>query len=199
VVIAKLGLIAVLIAAFFGLFVFGPLYDDLLVQFGMLVAVMAWNTVRFSARTTLSLLKSTLPFVLSLLAFGALFQLVHLQGRSDWLYDTLIKCLIFPSSLVFLRVVLSYITYLDILALPISMSRRFDLITAKSAFQKGGKYLSRFSWYLDTYPYLRADSAIKGHLQKYASLIISLYLYLYEETENANLLLRNRYKHLMEG
>ena len=70
------------------------------------------------------------------------------------------------------------------------------MITIKSVFDKGGRYLSRFAWYLDTYPYLHSDRTLERALQKYASLIVALYLYLYEETENAGLLLRNRYRHL---
>lgn len=194
----KLLAIAALLAAFLGLFVFGPFYQHLWVQLGVFVAAMAWNSIRSSLKDTFALLRSTLPFMATLLLFGLIFQVVRLQGREDWLYDSALKCLLFPSSVVYLRVLLSYVTYLDILGLPISMHRRFQLITAKAAFQKGAKYLGRFSWYLDTYPYLRSDRAMKRALMKYASLIISLYLYLYEETENAYLLLQNRYRHLKE-
>jgi hypothetical protein len=56
----------------------------------------------------------------------------------------------------------------------------------------------RFSWYLSTYPALKSGSKIKYTLKKYACLIIALYLYLYEEIENSNRLLRNRYQHLYE-
>jgi hypothetical protein len=33
-------------------------------------------------------------------------------------------------------------------------------------------------------------------MTKYACLIIALYLYLYQEIENSNRLLKNRYRHL---
>lgn len=194
----KLGAIAALVALFFGLFVFGPWYDDLSVQALVFAAIVGFYAARYSVKELFDALRSLLPFIASLLAFGLAFQLIHLQGRSDWLYDSAVKCLIFPSSLLFLRIALSYVTYLDLLRLPISMKERFALITAKSAFQKGGKYLGRFSWYLDTYPYLHKDGALQQRLRKYASLIVALYLYLYEETENANLLLQNRYRHLVE-
>ena len=58
--------------------------------------------------------------------------------------------------------------------------------------------MRRFSWYLNTYSDLRSDSKIKSELKKYACLIISLYLYLYEEIENSNRLLKNRYQNLYE-
>jgi len=192
----KLGTILAAVVAFFGLFVFGPFWDKLWVQLAVLVVILGWNSVRFSPGSTVTALKSTLPFVASLLAFGALFQVIRLQGREDWLADSLVKSMLFPSTLIFLRLLLSYITYLDILTLPISMERRFQVITIKSVFDKGGRYLSRFAWYLDTYPYLHSDRTLERALQKYASLIVALYLYLYEETENAGLLLRNRYRHL---
>jgi hypothetical protein len=79
------------------------------------------------------------------------------------------------------------------------MKKRVDLITIKSAFSKGEKILRRFSWYLNTYSGLKSDSNIKYALKKYACLIIALYLYLYEEIENSNRLLRNRYQHLNEA
>ena len=58
--------------------------------------------------------------------------------------------------------------------------------------------MRRFSWYLNTYSDLQSDSRIKSELKKYACLIIALYLYLYEEIENSNRLLKNRYQHLYE-
>lgn len=195
-VVIKIGIIFMVIIAFFWLFVFGPYYDSILVQLIVFLAVMGWNLLRFSIQETISLLKFCLPFVLSLMFFGLIFHFMQLLGRTDWLADTLIKCLIFPSSLIFLKIMLTYITYLDILNLPISMKKRIGLITMKSAFQKGEKILRRFSWYLNTYSELQSGNKIKSQLQKYACLIIALYLYLYEEIENSNRLLKNKYLHL---
>jgi len=198
VVILKLGIIFIAIISFFWLFVFGPFYDSIVVQLVVFTVVMGWNVLRFSLQEAISLLKFCLPFVLSLFVFGLIFHFMQLFGRTDWLEDTLIKCFVFPSSLVFLKILLTYITYLDILNLPISMKKRIGLITMKSAFQKGEKILRRFSWYLNTYSDLQSGSRIKSQLQKYACLIIALYLYLYEEIENSNRLLKNKYHHLYE-
>ncbi len=198
-VISKLVIICIFILSFFWLFVFGPLYDHIPIQVVVFIAVMGWNMLRFSVRETISVLKFCFPFVFSLFIFGLIFHFTRLLGRQDWLEDTLIKCLVFPSSLIFLKVILTYITYLDILNLPISMKKRVDLITVKSAFSKGEKILRRFSWYLSTYSELKSGSKIKYALKKYACLIIALYLYLYEEIENSNRLLRNRYQHLYEA
>ena len=197
-VILKLGTIFIIIFAFFWLFVFGPFYDNIVIQLAVFMVVMGWNVLRFSFQETLSLLKFCLPFVMSLFVFGLIFHIMKLFGRTDWLQDSLIKCLVFPSSLIFLKVLLTYITYLDILNLPISMKKRIGLITMKSAFQKGEKILRRFSWYLNTYSALQSGNRIKSQLKKYACLIIALYLYLYEEIENSNRLLKNRYQHLYE-
>lgn len=198
-VIVKLAVILMSILAFFWLFIFGPFYDHIAIQLLVFMGVIGWNMLRFSVRETISLLRFCFPFVLSLFVFGLIFHYVRLLGRQDWLEDTLVKCLVFPSSLIFLKVILTYITYLDILNLPISMKKRVDLITIKSAFSKGEKILRRFSWYLDTYSELKFGSKIKYAMKKYACLIIALYLYLYEEIENSNRLLRNRYQHLYEA
>ena len=192
----KLGTVLVLICSFFWLFVFGPFYDNIAIQLAVFVFVMGWHIKRFSFRETISLLKFCFPFVLSLFVFGLIFHFTRLFGRMDWLQDTLIKCLVFPSSLVFLKIMLAQITYLDILNLPISMKKRIGLITMKSAFQKGEKILRRFSWYLNTYSGMQSTGRIRSELRKYACLIIALYLYLYEEIENSNRLLKNRYQHL---
>lgn len=194
----KFGAVLVLIGLFFWLFVFGPFYASLSIQLAVFIIIMGWHLARFSLRETISVLKFCLPFVLSLFVFGLIFHFMRLFGRSDWLQDTLIKCLIFPSSLVFLKVMLAMITYLDILNLPISMKNRIGLITMKSAFQKGEKILRRFSWYLGTYSGLQSHGRIKTLLRKYACLIIALYLYLYEEIENSNRMLKNRYQHIYE-
>jgi len=199
IVIFKLGAIFIILLFFFWLFVFGPFYDDIVIQLAVFMVVMGWNVLRFSLQETISLLKFCLPFVLSLFVFGLIFHFIQLLGRTDWLQDTLIKCLVFPSSLIFLKILLTYITYLDILNLPISMKKRIGLITMKSAFQKGEKIMRRFSWYLNTYSDLRSESRIKSEMKKYACLIIALYLYLYEEIENSNRLLKNRYQHLYEA
>ena len=198
-VILKLGTIFIIIFAFFWLFVFGPFYDNIVIQLAVFMVVMGWNVLRFSFQETLSLLKFCFPFVMSLFVFGLIFHIMKLFGRTDWLQDSLIKCLVFPSSLIFLKILLTYITYLDILNLPISMKKRIGLITMKSAFQKGEKILRRFSWYLNTYSALQSGNRIKSQLKKYACLIIALYLYLYEEIENSNRLLKNRYQHLYEA
>ena len=192
----KLGTVLVVICSFFWLFVFGPFYDNIAIQLAVFGFVMGWHIIRFSFRETISLLKFCFPFVLSLFVFGLIFHFTRLFGRVDWLQDTLIKCLVFPSSLIFLKIMLATITYLDILNLPISMQKRIGLITMKSAFQKGEKILRRFSWYLNTYSGLQSTGRIRSELKKYACLIIALYLYLYEEIENSNRLLKNRYQHL---
>ena len=197
-VILKLGIIFIIIISFFWLFVFGPFYDSIVIQLVVFIVVMGWNVQRFSLTEAISLLKFCLPFVLSLFIFGLVFHFMQLFGRTDWLADTLIKCLIFPSSLIFLKILLTYITYLDILNLPISIEKRIGLITMKSAFQKGEKIVGRFSWYLNTYSDLQSGNRIKSELSKYACLIIALYLYLYEEIENSNRLLKNKYHHLYE-
>jgi hypothetical protein len=195
-VLGKLIGLALLTLLFFWLFVFGPFYDHITVQMGVLAAVIILNGFRQGVRSTFNLLKFCLPFVLCLMFFGLVFHFTQLFGRRDWLADTLIKCLIFPSSLIFLQSMLSFISYLDLLSLPLSMKWRIDLISVKAAFQKGTRVLGRFTWYLNTYSGLKSDRKIRFQLTKYACLIIALYLYLYEEIEDSNRLLKNRHRHL---
>ena len=194
----KLTCLTLVALLFFALFVFGPYYSHVPVQAAVLAGALIWHLFRFSFKETISLLKFCLPFIITLLIFGLIFHWYQLQGRQDWLADTLIKCLVFPSSVTVLKVLLSYITYLDLLGLPISMDRRVDLITLKAAFQKGSFVMKRFSWYLNTYGEHLPRNRFKFSAKRYACLIIALFLYLYEEIEDAHQLLHNRYHHLRE-
>ena len=191
-VMGKLGILFIALTGFFGLFVFGPFYDQGAVQGGVLIAVLLASVWRTSCRETWGLIKFCIPFVLTLMGFGVLFHLTHFMGREDWLQDSLIKALVFPSSLMFLKLLLTFITYLDLLRLPLAMHRRVDLITFKAAFSKGGRIMGRFKFFLDTYPEPVGQRKALWILRKYASLILALYLYLYEEIANSRLVLENR-------
>ena len=62
-VIFKLVVLFIIMILFFWLFVFGPLYDIPAIQLGVLISVIGWNTLRYSLRKTMSLLKFCFPFV----------------------------------------------------------------------------------------------------------------------------------------
>ena len=177
-IMVKLIFLILVAIVFFGLFVFGPLYPRLGIQVGMLILVALVNIWRTSWRETWGLVKFCIPFVLTLLGFGILFHFTHFLGRDDWLQDSAIKVLIFPSSLIFLKLLLTFVTYLDILRLPVATRRRVDLITFKAALSKGGRIMRRFKWYLDTYQELSGQGQRGRVLRKYVCLIIALYLYL---------------------
>jgi hypothetical protein len=194
-ILFKLGGLILALGVFFAAFVFGPWYDHLQVQAGVLVLVALASVWRTSLRQTWGLVKFCIPFVLTLLGFGLLFHWIGFLNRDDWLRDSLIKALVFPSSLIFLKMVLTFVTYLDLLRLPLSMGRRVDLITFKAALSKGGRIMARFSWYLDTYPHPGSRNRF-WILRKYGCLIMALYLYLYEEIENSRQVMENRVRYL---
>jgi len=196
-VLIKFSVLVCMLGLFFGCLVFGPWYARLDVQAAVLLLVLLASLWRTTARETWGLVKFCIPFVLTLLAFGLLFHLFRLLGRDDWLRDSLIKALVFPSSLIFLKLLLTFVTYLDLLRLPIATARRVDLITFKAALSKGGRIMARFKWYLDTYPGSVAGQPRKGALlRKYACLIMALYLYLYDEIETSRRVMENRMRFL---
>ena len=114
-------------------------------------------------------------------------QLAHLKSKA---FPLFVLAGIFSPALV------RWLYFISLDRIGPSMSS--SIISIGPAFQKGEKIMRRFSWYLNTYSDLRSDSRIKSELKKYACLIIALYLYLYEEIENSNRLLKNRYQHLYE-
>lgn len=197
--VLKLCGIGAAIGMFFYLFVFGPLYWRLEVQFVVLALVWAGVVWRFSLGSALAALKFCLPFVLTLAGIGLIFHLTGFWGRTDWLKDSLVKAVIFPSSLFFLKWVLSFITYLDLLRLPIPMTGRLDLITFKAAMEKGGHTLARFNWYLSTYPGLSEGGWRIRFMRRYTCLILALFIFLYGEIEQSKLLFENRRKLLSEN
>ena len=194
----KLAGIGVAIGAFFYLLVFGPLYGIWEVQLAILLSVWMGIAWRFSLGSAVSTAKFSLPFVLTLMGFGLIFHFTNFLGRTDWLKDSFIKAMIFPSSLFFLKWILSFITYLDLLRLPIPMAGRMDLITFKAAMEKGGHTLTRFNWYLSTYRGLSEGRWRTRFMRRYACLILALFIFLYGEIELSKQLFENRSKLLSE-
>jgi len=82
IVIFKLGALFIIIIAFFWLFVFGPFYDNIVIQLVVFIVVMGWNVLRFSLQDAISLLKFCFPFVLSFFVFGLIFHFMAAFGQN---------------------------------------------------------------------------------------------------------------------
>jgi hypothetical protein len=184
------------IILFFWLFVFGPWYEAATLQAGLLCMLLIWNTRRFSRTDTLSAARFLGPFVFMLFLFGAIFQFFELMGRTDWIRDSLIKGLVFPNSFLFLKIILSYITYRDLILFPMPAALRTNMIIIKAAMAKGGYALRRFKQDIEDSPHFHEKKTIRNRLQMYGSLIIAAYMFLYYEIETNTLVLENKQRHL---
>lgn len=184
------------IILFFWLFVFGPWYEAAPLQGALLFVLLIWNTRKFSRSDTIAAAKFLGPFVFMLFMFGAIFQFFELMGRTDWIQDSLIKGLVFPNSFLFLKIVLSYITYRDLILFPMPPDLRTTLIIIKAAMAKGGHALRRFKQDIEDSPHFHGKKTIRVRLKMYASLIIAAYMFLYYEIETITLVLANKQRHL---
>lgn len=192
-VTAKLSVILVGLSLYFGVFVFGPLYDDMPVQAALLAVLMVAHTWLSSLDGTKRVLGFTLPFVLSLLIFGALFQWMALLGRTDWLWDSLLKALIFPASVLVVKIGLGAITFADILAVPLPERFRRAAIVLKAVMEKCTPLLHRYRFFMDLSPHFAGRRT--GRLLRLCGVIIAAYLSIYEQTEKTQTLLHHRIYH----
>ena len=118
-----LGIFGVL-GAYFLFFVFGEGYARFDLQGALLLAFLAVSVWRNGLRGTAQAMWFILPFVLSLVLFGAIFQWIGLMGRTDWIHDSLIKALVFPNSFLAVKLGLEAITFRDIVHLPLGAGGR---------------------------------------------------------------------------
>ena len=117
-----------LLGAYFRFFVFGAGYEQVDLQAGLLLAFLAVSVWRNGPRGTVQAMWFILPFVLSLILFGAIFQWVGLMGRTDWIHDSLMKALVFPNSFLAVKLGLEAITFRDIVHLPLGGGGRRNAI-----------------------------------------------------------------------
>jgi hypothetical protein len=195
-VTAKITALFSSIILFFWLFVFGPWYEAATLQAVLLCVLLIWNTRKFSRTDTIAAIKFLGPFVSMLFLFGVIFQFFELMGRTDWIRDSLIKGLVFPNSFLFLKIILSYITYRDLILFPMPAALRTNMIIIKAAMAKGGYALRRFKQDIEDSPHFHGKKTIRIRLQMYGSLIIAAYMFLYYEIETITLVLENKQRHL---
>jgi hypothetical protein len=190
----KIATIFGLLSAFFGLFVFGPWYGRMDLQaavLGLLLAAAAWRGGLRSAGRSLLVV---LPFVLSLLAFGATFQWAGLMGRTDWLHDSLLKALVFPSSFLIVKLGLESITFRDILRLPLRPAARRNAIVLKAVMEKCTPLLHRYRFFMELTPHFAGRRS--GRFLRLCGVIVAAYISIYQQTEKTQELLDHRTRHL---
>jgi hypothetical protein len=176
----KLLLIFIIIVFFFYIFGF-VCYNSLLYQCLALLAVLIINSLKDSITATWRLLLLLLPFTVTLFIFGLLFQIIRLQGREDWLFDSLIKVVFFPSSFVFTKLTISLFTYRDILGLPIKKNQKREIIFMQTFFKKAFRIMPRLEFYARLHPGIQNSKGLKRNFLTFCAFPLSLYLYLMEE------------------
>ena len=183
-----------LLTAFFGLFVFGPWYGRMDLQAGLLAGLLAAAAWRGGLRSAGRSILFVLPFVLSLLAFGAVFQWAGLMGRTDWLLDSLLKALVFPNSFLIVKLGLESITFRDILGLPLRPGARRNAIVLKAVMEKCTPLLHRYRFFMDLTPHFAGRSS--GRFLRLCGVIVAAYISIYQQTEKTLELFDHRTRHL---
>lgn len=190
-------IIVISFVLYFYLFVFGIFRQDYFILSILLIILIVLYFLKFGYKTTKSTLIMLFVFIVWLLLFGFIFQMIELYNKTDWLLDSYIKALVFPNTVLFINILVSLITFTDIILLPISFRSKIYLIWAKSIFYRGDRNIGRLEWHLDTYPYLIKDITYRRfNLYKYSSLIISLYFFLVQESKKCWLIIENRKLHI---
>ncbi len=189
-VVAKIVALILALGLYFGLFVFGPWYADLRVQTVLLVLLLGIHVQRHGLAATRTALGVILPFVLSLMAFGTLFQWLELLDRTDWILDSLLKALVFPNSFLAVKLALHAITFRDIVALPLPVDLGHGCIVLKAVLEKGTPLLHRHRFFMDLCPHF--DGRRWARLHRLAGVIVAAYIGLYRETEKTQALLTHR-------
>lgn len=175
---------------YFGFFVFGTLYARLDVQAALLLLFLAANTWRSGFRGSAQALWFILPFVLSLVLFGALFQWVGLLGRTDWLHDSFIKALVFPNSFLAVKLGLESITFRDIVRLPLSEGWRRSAIVLKAVMEKCTPLLHRYRFFMELTPHF--NGLRFSRFQRLCGVIVAAYISIYGQADNTQRLLDHR-------
>jgi len=193
----KLIFIVLMIVFYFIVFGF-ELYNSLHWQAVALIIVLVINSVRESVRNTWQLIKLLLPFTVTLFLFGLLFQIIHLQGRSDWLYDSLIKVVFFPASFIFTKLAISLFNYKDILGLPLSKKNKREIIFMQTFFKKAMKVMPRLEFYAKLHPGIQTSKGFAKSFLTFCTFPLSLYIYLMEEGQILREFFQNRINILEE-
>lgn len=186
--------IFVLLTAFFGLFVFGPWYGRMELQAALLAILLTAAAWRGGLRSAGRSILFVLPFVLSLLAFGAAFQWTGLMGRTDWLSDSLLKALVFPNSFLIVKLGLESITFRDIMGLPLRPGARRNAIVLKAVMEKCTPLLHRYRFFMDLTPHFAGRRS--GRFLRLCGVIVAAYISIYQQTEKTLELFDHRTRHL---
>lgn len=183
-----------LLTAFFGLFVFGPWYGRMELQAALLAILLTAAAWRGGLRSAGRSILFVLPFVLSLLAFGAAFQWAGLMGRTDWLHDSLLKALVFPNSFLIVKLGLESITFRDIMGLPLRPGARRNAIVLKAVMEKCTPLLHRYRFFMDLTPHFAGRRS--GRFLRLCGVIVAAYISIYQQTEKTLELFDHRTSHL---
>jgi hypothetical protein len=122
-----------------------------------------------------------LPFTITIFIFGLFFQLIHLQGRTDWLYDSLIKVIYFPASFLFTKLAISLFTYQDILGLPLNHALKTDIIFLQVFIKKAFNVMPRLEFYIKMHPLIQNKKGLLKNFLILCAFPLSLYIYLIDE------------------
>jgi hypothetical protein len=186
--------ILVLLTAFFGLFVFGPWYGSMQLQAVLLLLLLGLAARRGGMGAAWRSLTFVLPFVVSLLAFGAVFQWLELMGRADWMHDSLLKALVFPNSFLAVKLGLESITFQDIVRLPLKPGLKRNTVILKAVMEKCTPLLHRYRFFMDLSPHF--DGRRGGKLLRLCAVIVAAYISIYQQTENTQELYDHRTQYM---
>lgn len=177
----KLLVVVLLVGLYFGLGVFGPLYEDPTAQAAVLglCALLRlrqggwpglWGDLRF-----------LVPFVLVLVLMGLALDALAVAGRSDWTADALAKAVVFPNSFWSIQLAVGAVRLADLVALPAAVRR--PLVLGHAMLHKSRPLLERLWWLTCRDPHLAGGPWPSRQGRRLAVLLTAALAALYRETE----------------
>lgn len=190
----KLLVIFGLLGTYFRFFVFGAGYEQVDLQAGLLLAFLAVSVWKNGLKGTMQAVWFILPFVLSLILFGTIFQWAELLGRNDWIHDSLIKAVVFPNSFLAVKIGLEAITFRDLVHLPLGAGGRRNAIVLKAVMEKCTPLLHRYRFFMDLSPHF--DGRRGARFQRLCAVIVAAYISIYDQAEKTQALFDHRTRYL---
>lgn len=188
-VVGKILGLLTLILIYFTLFVFGPWYDHLSLQGLILATLIGSSLIRHGWDDTLRSLWIIFPFVLTLIFFGIIFDWFQLMNRSDWLWDSLVKAIVFPNSFLVTKLCLESISFQDLLNLPVNQRTQRMMIILKAVLGKCTPLLFRFRYFMSLSPHFQKQRW--PQFWRLCAVVMALYISIYAQTEQT----RDLYDH----
>ena len=204
-ILLKYSLLLILLMAFLTLICY-IWADDYLLQLIFIMLLTLVILLKFNLRQVITQYKLILPFVIIMLLVYLLIGIIgikpigkmaaNLRPLSYWFYYGITRSLIFANTLLFLQLLLAFISLKDILGLPINIHKLKYLILGKALYEKSLNSFQELELHLLLIPeYQVRKHTLPMWFRMKLLLSFALIKMLLSESQKKGELIDNRIKH----